>query len=286
MNLAYISWPVDPRREILGIPFFPHGLIIAVAFVTGAWLMSRYTRRHGLPNDVLWDVITWVTIGSLVGTRLVWVLGNWSELSSPAEIVMIWHGGMTLFGGILGGLVGGIWKARQHRLPILSMLDFAMPAFAFGLVLGRASDLITGDHLGKPTDLPWGFKYLGRDAPGVDPTLGAIVHPVALYDVISVAVLFVVLVLFLRRTRASGSAAALFGIWYGIDRILLDFLRTDQIRAFGMTGTQLTSVIVVPAIVAWLLVRRQRGSHAMRLKEWSPQNDPEPTPGEPDRIQA
>lgn len=286
MGLAYISWPVDMHREIFGIPFFPHGILIAVGFVAGAWVMSRYTRARGLPNEVLWDIITWVAIGSLIGTRLVWVLGNWSQLGSPAEAFMIWHGGMTLYGGILGGLIAGVWKVRRYGLPTLAMLDFAVLGLALGLILGRASDLVTGDHLGKPTSLPWGFKYLGRDAPGLDPPLGAIVHPVALYDLVSVAILFVVLALFLRKARAPGSAAALFAVWYATGRIFLDFLRTDPVRAFGMTGTQLASVLAVPAIVAWLVLRDWRGWHGVRLEDWSPPATMPPAEEEGERVKV
>lgn len=255
MDLAYISWPVDPHREFLGIPFFPHGLLIAVGFLAGARVMARYTRHMGIDRDVLWDVVTWVAIGSLVGTRLLWILGNWSQLGSPAEAFMIWHGGMTLYGGILGGLVAGVWRVRKHGLPVIPILDAAAPALALGLVFGRASDLITGDHLGKPTTVPWGFRYIGRDAPGVDPPLGAVVHPVALYDLLNVLALFVLLVVFLRRQRAPGSVAAIFALWYGTGRIFLDFLRTDPVRAFRLTGTQLASVAVVPLVALWLIWR-------------------------------
>ncbi len=265
---AYLSWRVDTHREFLGIPFFPHGLLIGIGFLAGSWLMSRYTRRRGIPNEVISDVLLWVLIGSLVGTRLVWVLGNWSALSSPLEVFMIWHGGMTLYGGILGGLAAGIWRLRKHRLPSLPMLDFAAPGLALGLVFGRASDLITGDHLGKPTSLPWGFRYIGDDAPGIDPPLGTVVHQVALYDLLSVVVLLLVLVAFLRKPRAPGSAAALFALWYGAGRIGLDFLRTDPIRAFGMTGTQLASVILVPAVLVWLAVRARRPAQPASLEDW------------------
>lgn len=269
MNFAYISWRVDTHREILGIPYFPHGVLIAIGFLTGGWLMSRYTRRRGVPNEVLWDVLTWALLGSLIGTRLVWVLGHWSELESPAEVLMIWHGGMSLYGGILGGLIAGIPKARHYRLPVLSTLDFAAPGLALGLVFGRASDLITGDHLGKPTSLPWGFKFAGGDPPGVAPPVGSVVHPVALYDLVSVAVLLVVLLLFLRKQRSPGSAAALFALWYATGRLAFDFLRIDPVRAFGMTGTQLTSIVVIVAVTSWLLIGRYQGQ-APRLEEWRP----------------
>jgi len=259
MPLAYISWRVDVHREIFGIPFFPHGVLIAVGFLAGSWVLSRYVRRIGVSQDALWDVVTWVLIGSLIGTRLLWVLGNWSSLSSPAEALMIWHGGMTLYGGILGGLIAGVWKARKYGLPIVPMLDYAAPALALGLVFGRVSDLITGDHLGKPTTLPWGFKYVGGNPPGIAPPIGAIVHPVALYDLLSVSILLVVLVVFLRKSRAAGSAAALFALWYATGRLFTDFLREDPIRAFGMTGTQLASGAVIPAVLLWLVLRDRRG---------------------------
>lgn len=233
--LAFISSRVDLHREVFGIHYFPYGVLIAIGFLAGSVVLSRYARRHGVTPEVVWDIATWVLIGALIGTRLVWVFGNWSQLSSPAEALMVWHG------GILGGLLAGLPKVRRHKLPIWPMLDAAAPALALGLILGRASDLITGDHLGKPTGLPWGFRYVGDNPPGTPPPIGAVVHPVALYDLLSVTVLFFVLIWFLRGPRAAGSAAALFTLWYAGGRVGLDFLRTDPTRAFGLTGTQLAS---------------------------------------------
>ncbi|MGH9215148.1 MAG: prolipoprotein diacylglyceryl transferase, partial [Acidimicrobiales bacterium] len=225
--IGYLSWEVAMRREFLGIGYFPHGLLIALGFLVGWWLLRHYTASQGLDldRDLLDKLVLWIAVGGIAGTRLVWALGNWSELESPAEVLMIWHGGMTLYGGILGGAIAGIAVCRRHRLPILAMVDMAMPGLAAGLVIGRASDLITGDHLGKPTGLPWGFRYVGSDPPGTPPPLGTVVHPVALYDALLVAVLCAALVVFLRRPRAAGSAGALFALYYSTDRLFLDFLR-------------------------------------------------------------
>lgn len=261
MSLAYLSWRVDTSREFLGIPYFPHGVLIAVAFVLGGLLLHRYTRERGVSTDVLLDILTWVIIGSMLGTRLVWVAGNLDRMDSVAEVFMIWHGGMTLYGGILGGLIAGVIILRRHDLPVLEMIDLAAPAMALGLVIGRISDLITGDHLGTPTDLPWGFRYVGTNPPGVAPPLGTVVHPVALYDAILVSILFVILVLYLRKPRPAGTAAAIFALYYSVDRLFLDFLRTDRTRAFGLTGTQLASIAVIGFVSAWL-VHRFRGGRA------------------------
>lgn len=257
--IGYITWPVNTEYRFFGFPVFPHGVLILVGALLGGLLSRRYARREGLPDDLYWAVFEWIAIGGLIGQRLFWVLGNWSQLSSPLEALMIWHGGMTLFGGIAGAVVAGRWRARRSGVPVLAMSDVAAPGFALALLIGRISDLIVGDHLGKPTSLPWGFKYLGDDPAGMAPRVGSIVHPVALYDAINVGILLVVLVLFLRKPRAPGSAAALFVLWYGSSRILTDLLRTDPVRAFGLTGTQLASIAAVTVTTVWLVLREQRG---------------------------
>ena len=264
--LAELSWQVSTRRELFGIPWFPHGALIAVGFVVGSWILLRAARREGVDTEALVDVLTWVFIGGLVGTRLVWVVGNWAQVGSVVEALMVWHGGMTLFGGIAGGAIAGVLSGRRHRLPTARLLDLAMPGLAAGIAIGRVSDLIIGDHLGKPTGLPWGFRYVGVDPPGTPPPIGAVVHPVALYDLLLVSLLLLALVVFLRQPRATGSAVALFAGWYALQRLALDFLRTDPVRALGLTGTQLASVAVLLGVAAWLVARSRRGAEAHRLR--------------------
>lgn len=91
---------------------------------------------------------------------------------------------------------------------------------------------------------------------GEAPALGAVVHPVALYDLLLLSALFVVLVAFLRSPRAAGSAALIFAAWYSDERLVLDFFRTDPIRALGLTGTQ--SVGVLLAVAGLLSLRSSR----------------------------
>lgn len=249
--LGYLSWPVSMRREVLGLPFYPHGILSAAGFLLGCAVLLRYARRRGIDTAVLTDVLTWVAFGAMVGARLFWVLGHWSHLGSPLEALMLWHGGLTLFGGIAGGLATGIAALRRHGLPVLPVLDAAAPGLAAGLVIGRVACLLTGDHLGTATGLPWGFRYVGPDAAGTAPPLGSIVHPVALYDLVLVAVLATVLVRFLRRPHTPGAAAVVFALWYSTERLLLDFLRTDPRRALGLTGTQLASLAVILLAGGW-----------------------------------
>lgn len=259
---AYISWRIVTGFHIGPLMIRPHGVLIAVGFLAGALLMRRWTRAAQIPDELLWRVLGWGLVGGLIGTRLAWDLGHLDEMRSPIDLVALWDGGMSLFGGLIGALILGGIAARRAGLPLLPTLDMAAPGLALGIGIGRFSCLIVGDHLGKPTSLPWGFKYVGgpHTLEGA-PAIGAIVHPVALYDMLLTAVLLIVLLRLARRPRVVGSSIALFTLWYSGGRVLTDFLRTDPPRLFGLTGSQLTSIALIAIVVAGLILRgRARAS--------------------------
>jgi hypothetical protein len=154
-------------------------------------------------------------------------------------------------------------------------VDLAVPGLALGIVVGRIGDLIIGDHLGKPTDFVLGWRCLG-EVGGGEPTPAAVyrqalrdggppslgcfdvtVHQTALYDFVSTLVLLGVLLWLGRRVRNVGVLALVFGVWYGSMRIVTDFLRVDR-RYFGLTGSQILSLIVV--LIALALLARYRGA--------------------------
>lgn len=257
--LADISWKVVTGFHLGPFMIRPHGLLIGVGFLAGARLMQRYTRPRGIRDDVLWRILGWALAGGLVGMRVAWVLGHWREMGSILDAFAIWNGGMSLLGGLIGAVLVGGFVARREKLAVLPLLDMASPGIALGIAIGRISDLIIGDHLGKPTTLPWGFRYVG----GIDPLagmppVGTVVHPVALYDLLLTTVLLVVLIRFLRSPRATGSAIALFTLWYAGSRVLTDFLRTDPRRLFGLTGSQLTSILAIAVVGAMVALRARR----------------------------
>jgi phosphatidylglycerol:prolipoprotein diacylglycerol transferase len=238
----------------------PHGALIAVGFLAGAFLMRRSTRRVKVPDEQLWRVLEWGLVGGLIGMRLAWDVGHLEEMRSPVDLIAVWNGGMSLLGGLIGALILGGIAVRRAGLPLLPMLDMAAPGLALGIAIGRFSDLIVGDHLGKPTSLPWGFKYIGGMHPleGV-PAIGTVVHPVALYDMLLTTALLIVLLRFARRPRAVGSSIALFTLWYAGSRVFTDFLRTDPARLFGLTGSQLTSIALIAIVVTGLVLRARSG---------------------------
>lgn len=257
--LATLSWKILTEFHLGPFMIRPHGVLIAVGFFAGAFLMRRYTRARGISDDAMWRVLTWGLVGGLIGMRVAWDLGHWAEMRSPVDLIAVWNGGMSLLGGLTGAVVAGAFRAKRDGLPVIPLLDMAAPGLALGIAIGRVSDLIIGDHLGKPTALPWGFKYVGGADPLANvPPIGTVVHPVALYDLLLTTALMLALVWFLRSPRATGSVIALFTLWYAGGRILTDFLRTDPRRLFGLTGSQLTSVVAVVVVAVALMLRAHR----------------------------
>lgn len=256
--LESISWPVVTEVHIGPVMIRPHGVLIAVGFLAGALVMRRSTRRVGVPDEQLWRVLEWGLVGGLIGMRAAWDLGHLDAMRTPIDLVAVWNGGMSLLGGLIGAVILGGVAVRRARLPLIPMLDMAAAGLALGIAIGRFSDLIIGDHLGKPTSLPWGFRFEGGIHPleGV-PAVGAVVHPVALYDMVLTTVLFVVLVRFTRHPHAAGSAIALFTLWYATSRVFTDLLRTDPRRLFGLTGSQVTALVVITVALTGLAIRHR-----------------------------
>ena len=154
-------------------------------------------------------------------------------------------------------------------------LDLAAPGLALGIIIGRIGDLMIGDHLGKPTSFALGWRCLGESngaAPiaarvyrsrleaGDPPSLGCFgltLHQTALYDLVSTALLLALLLWLGRKSRNLGFMTLVFTIWYGIMRVITDFLRVDR-RYLGLTGSQIWASLGVLACI--YLLARYRGA--------------------------
>lgn len=288
-----LAWTILPRIELGPLAISPHGLGIAAGFLIGAQLMARRARRRGGPGDThVWNIVFWALVGSIVGARVAYVIGHFSEVTDSGKDLMgifrVWEGGISLLGGITGAVLAAVPYVRKHRLGFWRMADFAAPGLALGIALGRIGDLVIGDHLGKPTTFALGWRCLGA-AGGVEPqsaevyrraldagsppSLGCfdiVVHQTALYDFLSTWVLFAVLIYVGRRAPRTGLLTVIFGLWYGSARVITDFLRVDK-TYFGLTGSQITALVV--GLICLYLLLRHRGAPP----RWA---DPPPEPDE------
>ena len=276
-----LAWDIVSRIELGPLNISPHGIGIALGYLAGAQLMVRRSRRFGGPdeNDI-WNVLFWALIGALVGARVGYVLGHFPEVTDSGNdllgIFKVWEGGISLIGGITGAILFALPYMFRKNMGFWRTMDLAAPGLALGIIIGRLGDLMIGDHLGKPTDLPLGWRclgditgnaepafgdiYLAELGEGTPPSLGCFditLHQTALYDFFSTALLLGVLLWLGKRARNQGYLILVFATWYGVMRVITDFLRVDR-RYFGLTGSQLMSLTAVG--IGLYLLARYRGA--------------------------
>lgn len=281
-TLASIGWKVIPTIDVGPLSVSPHGLGIAVGYGLGGVLVSRRAEKHfGIPRDDIWNMLMAGIFGVVIGARLFYVAGHLGDyLSDPLSIFKVWEGGIVFYGGAIGGVVAAVPYMRKHGFRFWNVMDAAAPGFPVGLIIGRIGDLVIGDHLGKPTTVPWGFRYSGGQIPDPPPGLaiGDVFHQTALYDLVSVSLLLPFILWFGRRRRAPGVVMMTMVIWYAIGRFLTDYTR-DAETYLGLRGTQWVSVALI-ATGLTVLIRRARG--IMPAEDSEPATDPEPaTDSEP-----
>ena len=243
----------------------PHGIGTAVGFLAGARLLLPRTRAAGIDDDVVHRMLWRALLGALIGARLAYALNHLGDYADdPLSILAVWEGGISLFGGIAGGVLGAFPLMRRHHVGFWRLMDLAAPGLALGIVIGRIGDVVVGDHLGRPTDVPWGFRCTGADsASPCEAPLGSGVHLPALYDLISVSLLLVALLVLRRRRRWQGFHIVFFAAWYGAGRFLEDFTLIDDEVLLGLSGSQLTALTLTTVATGWLVLGR-------RTPPWDP----------------
>lgn len=251
-----IEIPWDPNiTRIGGFLLSWHGLFTAIGILVGVRLSLWIAKRIGFDED---DAYTLALVGvpcGIIGARLLFVVeyGDY-YLDNPAEIIQITEGGISIWGGILGGFLGALAWGLWRGYPMRTAFDMGSFGMITGMGIGRIGDLINGEHLAKATDLPWGVIYTDADSPAYAHSLlvGAH-HPATTYEMIGdAAILGLLFVLFFRlgwRYRPGMTFLAFF-FTYSVMRFFLSYLRLDSQDAFlGMTTPQAVSLLSLLAAI-------------------------------------
>lgn len=255
--LGAISYDPLVHIELGPLSISPHGIGIAAGFLVGAWLLLPRTRQLGVPDDDVYSMLSRAAVGAVLGARIAYVVNHASDFDSVIDVFKVWEGGISLLGGFFGAIIFTMPAMRRRRLSFWKLMDACAPGMALGVVVGRIGDLVVGDHLGKTTDFFLGYMCPPNSVDTASPCIpGTVVHQTALYDLILTVPLLLALLWLRRRPRFDGFLIMVFGAWYGSQRIAEDFLR-DDIRRFGLTGSQMTALATVTITLSWLaFVRR------------------------------
>ncbi|MCF8224978.1 MAG: prolipoprotein diacylglyceryl transferase [Bacteroidales bacterium] len=236
--LDYITWDVDPEIFSIGkLSIRWYGLMFAMAFLSGYIVFTRFLKIKRLDAEMLDQLLIYIAVGTIIGARLGHCLFYEPEyyLSNPVEILKIWKGGLASHGAAIG-IVVSLWLyIRKHKLSFLWLMDRLVIVVPLGGAFIRTGNLFNSEIYGRPTDLPWGFKFV-RDVIR-DPNTGAIMpnlpsHPTQIYEALSYLLIFVILLYYFRKNKDTVRDGFIFGVFLillFIARFFIEFIKNDQV---------------------------------------------------------
>lgn len=236
-----------------------YALAYIVGLLGGLYLLRREAKRPGAPISApqLDILLNYVIIAIILGGRLGYVAfyDPLYFLTHPMEIIKIWQGGMSFHGGLLGVTIAMLLFARRHNIPVLAVSDRVAMVVPIGLFLGRLSNFINGELMGRVSDLPWAMIFPNSD--------GLPRHPSQLYEAgLEGLALGLVMWIAVRRGALArrGTMTALLLIGYGIARFAIEYVREPDAQLGVLFGiTTMGQLLSLPMIGLGLYVYHRRG---------------------------
>lgn len=276
--LLSIEIGLDPTiADVAGVEITWHGLFTALGVVAGVAVATYFARKEDYPEDMIYNVALFLVIGGIIGARGLYVIENWSDFENDlGDIFALNTGGISIYGALIGGTIGGWLYAYITKVPNLPRAaDIAALGGIVGMAVGRIGDIINGEHFASDTSLPWGVVYTDPDSPSfiqfganADPQ-----HPAVAYELIGDLVIFGILLFLFFNVKRSGVTFFAWVFLYGLLRTLVSFLRLDDTVLLGLRTAQLIGIATMPiglAGLAYLLTtppQAEKSSRAQRRRE-------------------
>jgi phosphatidylglycerol:prolipoprotein diacylglycerol transferase len=213
------------------------GVLVGLAAIVGVLVFEREAKHSGLPDATSSAAIGGV-IGGLVGAKLLWSIEFAG--TGPFLSLLFSRGGLSWFGGLIGGVGTGLLILLRHRISILRTLAAASPALALGHAIGRIGCFLVGDDYGRPSTLPWAVAF-----PEGRPPTSMPVHPTQLYETILLLPLAWLLIRWRRRGVPDAVVLGRYFVFAGLIRFGIEFIRVN-LRILGpLTLAQLIALLLI-----------------------------------------
>jgi len=253
---------INPIAVNIGpIPVRWYGVIMASAFLIGIYLAYRRAERNNIdPNHIL-NMVTLIIPASIIGARLYYVIFAWANYrNNPLDALAIWHGGLAIHGGIIGGLLAGLFYVRRYKLPVWKIADMLAPSLILGQAIGRWGNFINQEAHGGPVSEQFmnHFPAFIKNQMYIN---GSYYHPTFLYESMWDFLVFLFLMWRWPRKKAQGEITLLYLIMYSAGRFWIEGMRTDSLMLGPIRVAQLVSVVLIITGVLGLYFLYRRKNH-------------------------
>ena len=266
MNDYHVLFPglgweftINPIAFTIGsYPVYWYGIIIACGLLLAVLYAYKSSPRYNVDASKLINCVFVGIITGIIGARLYFCLFKWDYYGQhPLEILKINNGGLAIYGGIIGSMIGGLTIAKIQKMKIMPILDIAMTGFLIGQGIGRWGNFMNQEAYGTVTTLPWGMMSEG--------TGSVCVHPCFFYESMWCLLGFVLLHFYGKyKQKYAGQIFFMYLVWYGFERMLVEGLRTDSLylpfQIFGadIRVSQLLSALIFLTGIVFLIINRKK----------------------------
>ncbi len=273
-NLGIYIEHVGKSFQVFGIEIAYYGVAVVLGMILGSLLALREARRVGINEDKFLDMIMWGLIFGVIGARVYYVVFSWENYKGNlSEIVNLRHGGLAIYGGIIGASVTIYIFTRIKKISFKTTVDCIAPGLLVGQIIGRWGNFFNREAFGEYTN-----NLLAMQLPvsavreneitekmwehltwvnGVDMIQ---VHPTFLYEGLWNLIILFLIMLYRKHKKFEGEVFLLYLAGYGLGRTWIESLRTDQLLLpiVGVPVSQLLSVLLVVGSVITILVQRNK----------------------------
>ena len=237
-------------------------LIIVGAFLAIIMIMKE-AKRHNYPTDFVFNMCFWAIIFGIIGARLYYVLFNLDSYTNFWDIFKIWEGGLAIHGGIIFGLLTCLIYCKKYKARLVRLLDFVAPALLLAQAIGRWGNFFNQEAHGAATMLEH-LQNLHIPQFIIDGmNIGGIYYePTFLYESLW-CLIGLIIILIVRRISITkvGQPTAVYLMWYGIGRFVIEAMRTDSLMLGGFKVAQIVSVIMIIIGLLMLMITSRKGRY-------------------------
>ena len=234
-----------------------YGIIITLGMIVAVTYAIWRAKQKGNNTDDLIDMALYTILLGVIGARLYYVIFN-GNVRSFYDVIAIWDGGLAIYGGIIGGVLGIFLVCKFKKLHFFSLLDCIGPGVMIAQAMGRWGNFFNGEAYGGiiAEGSPFYFLRMGL-LPNSFGREMAYVHPTFLYESLWNVVGFVLMNVFYKKKKFDGEGALWYFGWYGLGRMAIEGLRQDSLMFFDLFRvSQVLAAVCVVASVTLIVVGR------------------------------
>ena len=254
-----IEWDPQGVLEIGPLSIHLYGLLIGLGLMLAVLYGWRRSKQFGIKTDDITDGVLWVVPFAILCARAYYCIFAWDQFADdPISVLYIWNGGLAIYGGVIGAVIGVAVFCYFKKIKLPALLDLVLLGFLIGQSVGRWGNFFNREAYGAETDI---FIRMGlfKDADGNYSNVMHYFHPTFLYESLWNAAGFVMLHFLSKKRQYDGQIALGYALWYGLGRTMIEGLRTDSLMLGDLRVSQiLAGVTAIAAAVALFVLSTKK----------------------------